>query len=217
MPEDIQLSHLNTRGEKAHSNVLTVDDDIPPLHLNLNPASKTLKRKLILYLVIEALISTIVYVKYDVIMEFHSLLAPALLGSSTAAFAQSINQYSKSKFSASKIYKFLLWGVINGVLTVLWINMLNFQFETVLYRIIIDQMIGAPTFQIVYNILSAIWENGDISSIMLPVHMRSLKYSYCFWPFFSTLAFLFLPPEAFFPANCVANLIWNLILSKLSS
>lgn len=216
MPEEISLSHLNGRGEKVTNNVLTVDEDVPPLHLNLNPASKTLKRKLTLYLIIEALISSLLYMKYDTLLEIHKLLAPALLGSSTAALAQSINQYSKAKFSSSKIYKFLLWGVINGVLTVLWIDMLNFQFESLPYRIIIDQLIGQPTFQTIYNILSAIWENGELSSIVLPVHMRSLKYSYCFWPFFSIIAFTFLPKAAFFPANCLANLVWNIILSKLS-
>lgn len=212
MPEDIQLT---SRDKFSGEFRKQEDGELPPLHLNFNPGTASLKRKLVISLAIETLISLVIYYNYEKLVLVNDLLAPGLLGASTAALAQSMNQYFKFKFSLNKIYKFIIWGVINGVLTVLWIDMLRFQFESLFYRIFFDQLIGAPVFQMIYNILSALWDTGELSNILLPSHLRSLKYSYCFWPIFSTCAFIFLPPSAFFPANCLANLVWNIILSKL--
>jgi hypothetical protein len=217
MSQDIELTaQSKTRDRFPNDLPITTDDEFPPLHLNFNPAARYVWRKLLVALVFETIISSVVYYEYDKLLAVHALFAPALLGSATASLAQSMNQYSRRKFSLNKIYKFLLWGTINGILTNLWIDMLFAQIQSLHYRILIDQAIGAPSFQIIYNILSALWESGDLSNLMLPVHMRSLKYSYCFWPFFSTIAFVYLPKKAFFPANCLANLIWNLVLSKLT-
>ncbi|CAK7892879.1 hypothetical protein CAAN1_01S12112 [[Candida] anglica] len=212
MTEDIQLSNLH-RERFTHD--VDVSDDVLPSHVNFNPTAKSIQRKLVLYVVFEAMTSLFLYYKYTDLISVHRLLAPMMLGASSAALAQSINQYMKKKFSLSKVCKFIVWGLINGSLTVLWVDMLMFQFENTFYRIATDQIVGAPCFQLIYNILSALWDTGEISGCFSPAHMKSFKYSYCFWPFFSVCAFIFLPQSTMFPAYCLANLVWNLILSKL--
>lgn len=175
------------------------------------------KRKHLFVVIVEAIIAVFIYYQYDYISTFHSsLIAPSLLGSFTAALAQSINQYAKHKFSVNKIVKFLVWGSINGCFTVLWIDVLITQTDNVMYRVLADQLVAAPLFQLVFNILNALWDHGELNGHMNG-YFHSLKYSYCFWPFFLVASFVFVPKEFMFPANCAANLIWNLILSKITA
>lgn len=185
------------------------------LDTNLYPLPKYLKRSLIHNLVLETIISAVIYYNYEVLLQVHRLLAPTLLGAATASLAQSINQYVKKKLNYNKIFKFMVWGIINGSFTVLWIDFIISKTDNLVYRIMIDQLVGAPLFQLIFNILSTLWDTGEISHNTRALYFKSLKYSYCFWPFFSIVSFGFIPETFLFPANCLANLLWSLILSKL--
>lgn len=211
---DIELSDLKKKDfyPDLEKSAPVLDDTNKTLH----PAPISLKRKLIVCLIIETIISLIIYYNYDTLVNIHQLLGPSLLGASTAALAQSINQFSKKKFDFNKICKFIVWGTINGLFTVLWVDMLITRFENLVYRILVDQAIGAPIFQMVFSILNSLWDNGELTASVRVKYIKSLKYSYCYWPFFSIGLFSFIPKTMMFPANCLANLFWNIVLSKLS-
>lgn len=185
------------------------------LDSNLYPLPKYIKRKLILNLLIETALSVAIYHYYDQILKIHRLLAPTLLGCSTGMLAQSITQYLKHKLNYNKICKFAVWGSINGCFTVLWLDILFVRFDNMVYRILIDQLVGAPLTQLVFNILNTLWDHGEIHPNTKAVYIKSLKYSYCFWPFFSIASFIFIPTLLLFPANCLANLFWSLVLTRL--
>lgn len=213
-------SHSNTKNEyrdleksanliESHHESIYQPSYSPPRHLT---------RKLIAYLIVESIISLAIYLNYTniAITTSTTLIGPTLLGASTAALAQSFNQFIRKKFSFNRICKFIVWGSINGCFTVLWIDLLINQIDNLIIRIITDQLIGAPIFQMVFNILNTLWDNGEITSSIRTTYLKSLKYSYCFWPFFSIISFMLIPQSMIFPASCLANLIWNSILSKLS-
>lgn len=184
---------------------------------HLHPTSLTIVKKLLFALIIESTISCFVYYYYDRIGLIHPMLAPAMLGCFSGALAQSMNQYSKRKFNLNKIFKFMVWGFINGYFTSAWISILVTRVDNLFYRILIDQSCGTPMFQLIFNILNALWDQGEVfSSATRIAFFKSLKYSYCFWPFFSIVLFIFIPETLMFPCNCLANLFWNLILSKIA-
>lgn len=187
-------------------------------HQKLHAASGPLRRRLFLNIVITAASSWIIYINYNrLIDDIHPLAAPAILGSVSAALAQCLNQYLKKKVDYNRIAKFMVWGSINGPLTVLWIDLLMSRFESVAYRILVDQSVGAPLFQATFSVLNSLWENGDmVTANSRSTYLRSLRYSYCYWPIFSVCLFLLVPQKMMFPANCAANLLWNLILSRLT-
>lgn len=185
------------------------------LDSNLYPVPKYTRRTLVNNLIIEAIISGIIYYYYDWILIKHRLLAPALLGSATATLAQSINQFAKKKLNYSRIFKFLVWGCINGSFTILWIDFLTTKTDSLYYRILWDQLIGVPCFQLVFNVLNTLWDTGEISQNAKALYVKSLKYSYCFWPFVSIVSFAFVPEPLIFPWNCLANLFWSMILTKV--
>ncbi|KAK6203366.1 uncharacterized protein RJT21DRAFT_119509 [Scheffersomyces amazonensis] len=216
-PKEKSLSNNNHFLNLEKSTPLTtIDSNASSIDLHFNPNDKYLYRRLILNLVIESVVSLIIYYNYDNLSSFHYFLGPTLLGSSTAALAQSINQFIKKKYSLNKILKFLVWGLLNGYFTVLWIDILLLRVDSLSSRVIIDQFVGAPFFQLIFNVLNALWDNGELSASTRTAFIKSLKYSYCFWPFFSICSFVFIPKSMLFPANCLANLLWNIILSKLA-
>ncbi|RCK57288.1 hypothetical protein Cantr_06872 [Candida viswanathii] len=174
-------------------------------------------RKLIVALFIETVSLCVAYYEYDNIALIHPMLAPTLLGCVSGALAQSTNQYLKKKFTPNKIAKFMVWGCINGFFTSAWINILVTKIDNLFYRIVIDQTVGAVMFQLIFNILNSLWDQGEVfSPTTRASFFKSLKYSYFFWPFFSVLLFMFIPQSMMFPSNCLANLFWNLILSKIA-
>lgn len=179
--------------------------------------SKTSLKKLIITMLIESSISLIVYYNYDKLNFINPMLAPTLLGCISGALAQSINQYFKRKFYLNKIIKFMIWGSINGYFTVAWINILINKIDNLPYRIMIDQLIGVPTFQLIFNVLNTLWDQGELfTENTRHSYIKSLKYSYCYWPFFSIFSFMLIPQSLMFPCNCLANLLWNIILSKIA-
>ncbi|EGV62243.1 hypothetical protein PSN45_000964 [Yamadazyma tenuis] len=185
------------------------------LDAKLYPTPKYVLRRLVINLLVETVLSVAVYNIYDDLSTYYQLLGPALLGGSTAMLAQSITQFVRRKLSYNKICKFLVWGIINGSFTVLWYNMLLERVDDLIYQIVVDQMVGQPFFQLIFNVLSALWDHGEITANTRTIYLKSLKVSYCFWPFFSILVFAFIPPSLMFPSTCLANLLWNLVLSKL--
>lgn len=208
MPDSVELKDLTNKPffefDKSGSHKLT----------------PTSRRKLLLYIFLEAAATVVIYINYNFLINSYPLLAPTLLGASTAALAQSLHQYHKRRFSASNIFKFVIWGLINGCTTALWIESLVTHVESVLYRILLDQLIGAPCFQLTFHALSKMWDNANLSApssvSSISAYFSSLKYSYCYWPFVSVAMFMFIPPNLMFLSNCIANLVWNLILSRLS-
>lgn len=209
----IPLSNLSKT--ELYDDEASASDLIRGFDSNLYPIPKAVKRNLILNLIWESCLSITIYYNYNNLAEWHRLLAPAFLGAATAMLAQSFNQFYRKKLNYSKILKFLIWGIINGCFTNLWIDLLVFRFENLAYRVLVDQMVGAPFFQLIFNILSNLWDYGEISTNFKVIYLRSLKYSYCFWPFFSIASFIFIPQQFLFHCNCLANLFWSLILSKL--
>lgn len=208
MPDKIELADLNNKPffdiDKSGAQKLT-------------PGSR---RKLWFYVFLETLASCLIYFNYNKLILLYPLMGPTLLGASTAALAQSINQFQERRFSESKIAKFITWGMINGCFTALWIDSLVRHVDSLLYTVLIDQLIGAPCFQLVFHILSKVWDGADLSvpatsNTSTSTFFTALKYSYFYWPFVSVAIFIS-PPNTMFLGNCTANLIWNIILSKLS-
>ncbi|GMM36552.1 hypothetical protein DASC09_038770 [Saccharomycopsis crataegensis] len=150
-------------------------------------------------------------------IEYPPLAIIVIIGSLSSVIAQLINQFYRRHYSLSHVAKFLIWGCINGVLTSLWIDMLFVQFDHTVARVMVDQLIGSPFFQLVFLVLNAIWDNNnDIRTYLRVNYLKSLKLSYLIWPCFSILSFSILPPEFIFPCNCLVNLIWNVILSFIA-
>lgn len=214
----IKLSDLHANGRHADLEMSTVISDHDDEPTKLHGASGPLRRRLFFNILVSATLTFTIYYNYQTLIDrLHPLVAPALLGSVSAAFAQTMNQYLKKKIDFNRIFKFMVWGSINGTLTVLWIDLLLTRLDSAVYRIVVDQTVGAPAFQATFSILNSLWETGElISTTARSSYLRSLRYSYCYWPIFSVCLFLLVPPQMMFPANCLANLLWNLILSRLT-
>lgn len=228
LPGNLHNANVNAATSTANNNNSSgksLEDGSIPLYHDVEkssnpdyrPSTSSVHRKLIISLVAESVIGFLVYYNYTAIeARLSPLVAPTLLGAATASLAQSLNQYSRKKFSLNRICKFIVWGCINGCFTALWIDILLNRIDNLVYRIMVDQMVGAPAFQMIFSILNSLWDTGDISPAMRQSYLKALKYGYCFWPFFSVCAFVFIPQSMIFSANCLATLIWNLILSRIS-
>ncbi|PSK39355.1 hypothetical protein C7M61_001965 [Candidozyma pseudohaemuli] len=205
MPESIELSDLKHKPffefEKPEG--------------RLSPQNR---RKIWLHILLETIASVVIYSSYTKLVLLYLFLAPTLLGASTAALAQSMNQLYKGRLSVSKLLKFLIWGCINGCFTALWIDTLVARVDSVFYRILIDQLIGAPSFQLTFHLLGKVWDVAEPGhpSPSFSTFLTALSISYCYWPFVSIAMFVFIPQLLMFISNCVANLIWNMILSRIA-
>lgn len=184
----------------------------------LDPQAKLHRpTRVYVYVAVEAVATMLVYLKYDQLVLVYRQLGAACLGATTAALAQSCIQLSKYKISDSRLLKFVVWGTINGYFSALWIDLLMARVETTVFRILLDQTIGTPLFQLTFTMLSTMWDGESLlESVIRATFLRSLRYSYCFWPFFSMAMFTVIPPERMVISNCVANFIWNVVLSRLS-
>lgn len=174
-------------------------------------------RRSFIYIAVELIATVAVWYNYPALVDVYRQLGPACLGSATAALAQSLNQMSKHKHLESRLAKFVVWGAINGFFTSLWLDMLMVQLENPLVRMLVDQSIGAPLFQLTFTALSNLWDGDNVLvSAIQATYLRSLRYSYCFWPLVSAAMFTVIPPDKMLPCNFAANFIWNVILSRLS-
>lgn len=157
-------------------------------------------------------------VSYDELKSVGGELAMSvLIGLLLLVLAQLINQFYRRMYSMLQIAKFFVWGCINGVLTSLWIDMLFFQCPNTVSRVLVDQLIGLPMFQLTFLVMNAIWDNNsDIKTYLKINYVRSLKLSYLIWPCFSIISFSILPAHLIFPCNCLVNLGWNVVLSFIA-
>lgn len=185
-----------------------------PFHDLEKPKLAQVASRAYLYLAVQLVSIVAVYVNYAYLQEWHPLLAPTLLGASSAGLAQSISQCYKNIASEGKLFKFLVWGLINGCFTELWIDMLMARVTNVVSRVVIDQTIGASCFQLAFSLLSAAW---DLDSTTSPrtTYLRSMRLSYCYWPFVSAAIFTLAPEQRMVMCSCLANFVWNLILTRL--
>lgn len=204
MNKDIELSSLPSH-----------QLDVEKGRILLTPTNKYVKRKLLALMTFEIMISLYLYMNYDSFLQLNPLLAPSLLGALTAALAQTFNQFVKNTYALNKIVKFIVWGVINGCFTEMWINIVM-SIDNFFLRILVDQSIGGPGFQLIFSVLNSLWDSGTLNRGTFNAFFKSLKYSYCYWPFVSVLLFGFLPKDTIFPCNCAAALVWNVILSRLA-
>lgn len=141
-----------------------------------------------------------------------------IIGALCSVLAQLFNQIYKRRINITNVIKFFTWGCINGVLTSLWIDVLVLHFQDIVIRVMVDQIIGAPIFQLFFiSLMTFWWDSEDAesksSSNFKRNYFRALKLSYLIWPTFSIMSFALLPAELIFPCNCLVNLIWNIVLS----
>lgn len=169
------------------------------------------------YVALEFVTTLVFLYSYDYLISIHRQFGPACLGAATAALAQSLNQLWKYKVSDSRLLKFVVWGLINGYFTALWLDVLVVQIPNPVLRIVLDQTVGAPLFQLTFTVLSSMWD-GDLMPApqVRATFLRSLRYSYCYWPFVSMALFTLVPQNRMVFFNCLANFIWNVILSRLT-
>lgn len=188
----------------------------PFLDAQLEIDSRLPKRAYI-YLFIEVILAFEVLASFDWIADSYPLFAPTLLGALSAAIAQSLNQIIKRKHSINKLLKFITWGSINGCFTAIWFDILTRRVENKVRQVLLDQTIAAPLFQLSFAVLSAIWENDSIlSKSFRSTYVKSLRYSYCYWPFVATCMFMMVSQEKQFLFNSFASFVWNMILCKFS-
>lgn len=154
--------------------------------------------------------------QYEGILKMYPNLGPTLLGAISAVLAQSVTQIAKKKHSTNKLLKFVCWGALNGMFSTIWIDYLVNNTESVVLQVAIDQSIGAPLFQLLFTLLLMVWDTETASGPSArAVYFRSLRYSFCFWPFMSIAMFCFVPDNMMFLFNCFVNFVWNMILCKL--
>lgn len=188
-----------------------------PASASLEPASLGYRRKLVLIIAIQVFLTVYFVANIDVLDSINVYAGPVLLGATTASLAQALTQYTKKKFVMNKIFKFVLWGSLNGIMTYVWLGKVFLVVDNLFLRVLLDQLIGLPSFQFVFNVINSLWEHGEIFHVSARLaYFKSIKVGYCFWPLFSLTSFAFLPPSLLFQANIAANLFWNIILSKFS-
>lgn len=204
MNKDIELSALPSH-----------QTDVEKGNFVLKPNNKAISRKLGILMILDVILLVYTYLNYEILLTINPLLAPTVLGALTAALAQIFNQFIRNTYTLNKIFKFIIWGSLNGCFTAIWIDYIV-SIDNFILRILVDQSVGAPGFQIMFSILNSLWDYGALSRSTVTAFLKSLKYSYCFWPFVSMLVFGFLPKDAIFPCNCAAALLWNIILSRLA-
>ncbi|WPK27088.1 hypothetical protein PUMCH_004461 [Australozyma saopauloensis] len=177
---------------------------------------KTLPLIAYVILVIELVAGAQVLYHYEGILKAYPNLGPTLLGAISAVLAQSITQMFKKKHSNNKLFKFICWGALNGMVSTIWIDFLVNSMDSVVLQVALDQSIGAPFFQLLFTLLSMAWDNETASGPSpKAVYFKSLRYSFCFWPFMSVAMFCFVPDNMMFFFNCFVNFVWNMILCKL--
>lgn len=165
------------------------------------------------FLLAELIAGVHVLYYYQDFLRVHPHLGPTLLGAVSAVFAQSISQIVKRKHSPNKLAKFTCWGALNGMCSTLWIDFVVTRTDNVIWKVVLDQTIGAPMFQLFFTLLSTVWDTKFGSSASLrAMYFKSLRYSFYFWPFMSVAMFCFIPESMMFLFNNVASFGWNMIL-----
>lgn len=184
--------------------------------LNEKPYNKSFPKSAYFFILVELIAGIQVLYQYEGILKMYPNLGPTLLGAISAVLAQSLTQVIKGKHSFNKLVKFVCWGALNGLFSTVWIDYLVKSVDSVVLQVAIDQSIGAPLFQLLFTLLSMVWDSETASGPSpRAVYFKSLRYSFCFWPFMSIAMFCFIPENMMFFFNCFVNFVWNLILCKL--
>lgn len=190
--------------------------DLEKNEISFQHPIRTRSKSLLLILTILEFIALVVVVHHrEVIDNVHQLLNSVLLGIFSAVLGQSIIQLFR-QVHYNRLGKFVIWGAVNGALSSLWIDLLIYRFPDVISRVLVDQLVGSPIFQLIFVILNCLFENSNISIAMKTTYITTLKVCYMFWPICSIVSFQFLPPHLIFPFNCFISLIWNVVLSLLT-
>ncbi|KAG5356569.1 hypothetical protein CJU90_1910 [Yarrowia sp. C11] len=141
----------------------------------------------------------------------------ALICLCLSGLSQGITQaFITRRSNYSQLFKFYVWGVINGVTTKMWTDMLIARVPVTILRVLIDQLCGNPGFQLMFLSLSAYWDATSISGTLHESFWKTLKSSWLIWPIFSMVAFFVLPQNLIVPCNCVVNLTWCVILGLIT-
>ncbi|KAH3675653.1 hypothetical protein WICMUC_002570 [Wickerhamomyces mucosus] len=154
----------------------------------------------------------------DLIENVHQLLNSILLGFLTAGLAQTIIQTFRA-VNFNKILKFALWGGISGISGSLWIDYLVVEFpknDDIIYRVAVDQLVGAPFFQSLFLIYNCLWEGNNIKIAFHTNFLKTLLMSYLIWPASSVISFGYLPQHFIFPFTCAVGVVWTVILGLLN-
>lgn len=165
---------MTEKSSKTKSKIIDLEkNEIANQVTLINNKSKSL----LAFLTVVEFISLIIVVKHrEVIDNVHQLLNSVLLGILGATFGQSVIQLFK-QVHYSKLVKFFIWGAINGILSSLWIDTLVYKFPDVFTRVMVDQLVGSPFFQLLFIILNCLWENTNISIAMKTVSMNRRNHT----------------------------------------
>ncbi|ODQ81890.1 hypothetical protein BABINDRAFT_32926 [Babjeviella inositovora NRRL Y-12698] len=179
---------------------------------------------------VELVACALIYVNYDKLNASalgawvpQSLLAPTLLGMSSACLAQLVNQgflmKQPRRFNLSRLAKFGIWGAINAVTTNMFFDVLRARLDMqrdAVTAVLLDQFVNSPLCQLLFVIWHSIWDDLALGPLLRTTYPRSLKTSYMFWPFVSIFTFFVLPHGLMFPVNCIANIVWTVVLGVLT-
>ncbi|GMF45243.1 unnamed protein product [[Candida] boidinii] len=144
-------THPNTISENIKSNKI-----FNRLYKILNYSSHnlqefdSLREKFIYAISIQIFICYLIFLYFEKLNELMPLLSSLLLGGVTCCIAASLTQFYHKNYSFIKHVKFFVWGMINGFLTNHWIQFLCFRIDNKFKRFLIDQSIGALTFQLIF-------------------------------------------------------------------
>lgn len=213
----IPLSNLAKTAENDKNQLPTYRTKSPAPPPTTTAAVGNFKSRLLLLalIVIHVVLLALVVQHREKIDDYHQLLNSVLLGTLTSSFGQSIIQLVKG-FNSKRLLKFLIWGWFNGVLSSIWLEYLVLNYTDALHRILFDQLVGSPIFQLIFTVFNAVYENASISNAIRTTYLTTLKASYLVWPFCSIISFNFLPLHLIFPFNCLVTLLWSVILSLLT-
>lgn len=173
--------------------------------------------KLLLLVFVQLASTAVVILHFDQLETQSPLGLAALICLCLSGLSQGITQaFITRRPNYSQLFKFYVWGVINGVTTKMWTDMLIARVPVTIFRVVCDQLCGNPGFQVMFLSLSAYWDATSISATLHESLWKTLKSSWLIWPIFSMVAFFVLPQNLIVPCNCVVNLTWCVILGLIT-
>lgn len=152
---------------------------------------------------------------YDVMFNMSSHGTAGLVGAAMSGLSQSLLQLLTKKYNYDAIVKFQVWGVMNGIWTRFWTELLSTTFSRWPIKVLLDQAFGNPFAVFAFTSLSAFWEGYDIDLYLQKNYFQALKVSLLIWPIASFLQFIVIPEKYIVLFNTVVNFAWIVILGLL--
>ncbi|ODV88364.1 hypothetical protein CANCADRAFT_29692 [Tortispora caseinolytica NRRL Y-17796] len=172
---------------------------------------------IVLFLVVECGLMFAVSANFQTLHQAYPYAVTALVSSILAAISQLLNQLLfVHKFMPARTLKFHTWGTVNGIINKYWYDLITPLFPSIPLRVIIDQCIGTPVFNVLFLSFSALWENHNIPYTVRTKLRTTLTSAYIIWPLFSFVSFQFIPQHLIVPAAGIVGILWTLILSKIT-